>query len=250
MKCSRITRLIFSGLIFLSVFLFSSPAYALITGFINRDTEIKIGEEISKQVEQENGGAYSDPRVTRIGKSVAARSGRQDLPYSFKVLKTDKVNAVSLPGGFVYIYKGLLDVIGKDDDMLAYVLAHEAEHAAQKHVIKSIENEMSTELILSLALGKSSQTIQQMAGIGWNIIQLGYSRENEYDADHWGVSDMILAGYNPWGAIQMLEKFKEMSSGKSIEWLGTHPNPEDRIKKLETDYAQQLAKAKNKYGDK
>jgi len=220
--------------------------FAFMTGFIDRDTEIQIGRNVSKQVENEYGGAYSDPRVTRIGKKVAAHSGRKDITYTFKVLKTDKINALSICGGFIYIFRGLLKEIGDDDDMLAFVLGHEIEHAAQKHMVKNIEKAMSGGLLLSLVFGGSKEILQKMVAVGWNLLQKGYSRQEEYEADHWGLSDMILAGYNPWGAIRLLEKFEKMGGNRGIELLNTHPFPKDRIQKIKTDYAKQLEEARKR----
>ena len=158
------------------------------TYFYSTDKEIKIGESLAQKVEREF-KPEEDPliqqRVEVIGRKLAAVNERKDIKYYFKVLDVKDVNAFALPGGYVYIFRGLWDKIEDDDAKIAAVLAHEVGHIAARHSIKRVQASFGVNLLsILVAVSPSPDAYSKnkaMAGIGQLI--LAYSREDELQAD-------------------------------------------------------------------
>jgi len=212
---------------------------------INDQTEAALGRNVSRQMTSEQ-PLSRDPflieRVEKIGRKIAAVSDRQAIPYEFSVLQEKELNAVSLPGGFIYINSGLAEKL--NDDELAFVLGHEAGHVAAKHAVKKIQANMAFSLILNVSLASAGSENSQMAGDAanasgqiYNLISLGYSRKDEYLADKLGAKYAYKVGYNPYAAISALEKIRQ-NEGKGLkvlEYLRSHPYIDDRIKTLKQE---------------
>ncbi len=212
---------------------------------IDDKTEVSLGKNVAQQLASEQPLSH-DPdlreRVERIGKKIAAVSDRQEIPYEFSALKDKELNALSLPGGFVYVNSGLAEKL--DDDELAFVLGHETGHVAAKHAVKKIQSNMAFSLILSAALAASGSadssaagSLANASGQIYNLVSLGYSRQDEYLADKLGVKYAYKAGYNPYAGISALEKIKqdEGKGPKVLEYLRSHPYVDDRIKMLKQE---------------
>jgi len=204
---------------------------------IDRQTEIEIGRQGSADLEAKY-GVVSDPgmlrRLTTIGRQVAAVSGEPDLPWTFKVLDDKSVNALALPGGFVYATRGMMDYV-KSDDELAGVLAHEAVHVDHHHAKAGIEKAMTQGLLVELVTGKSSAAIRQAAQIAVDLeMREGY-RDKEYEADHYGTLYTFRAGYRATGLRDLLSYLYEKEGDPSrITWLlQSHPPLSKRIKRLD-----------------
>ncbi|AEE14392.1 peptidase M48 Ste24p [Thermodesulfobium narugense DSM 14796] len=205
---------------------------------ISTQEEIKIGRDASKSFEKKYGlytDQYWNQKVSEIGSRLVAVCDRKDLPYSFKIVNINQVNAVSFPGGFIYVYKGLLNFV-KSNDELACVLGHEIGHVCRRHVVKNIEREFYANLLLQIFLAKSSSLTQYIAGLTENLVMLGYSREEEYEADHYGTIYAYRAGYNPCAMITFMERLKTLEKdnfGKAYEIFSDHPATDERIKRLQ-----------------
>ncbi len=206
--------------------------------FLSTRQEVGLGKEGARQVEQElrvdTASADAD-RVRRIGMSLLPHMDRRDVPYTFKVLDAREINAFSLPGGPVYIYRGLLDMVGDDDDALACIMGHECGHINARHAARQISSQFITNILLGLAI--PNPTSQNLAGLGAELISLKYSRDDEYEADRRGLSYAHFAGYNPEGMIRFFKKLQRMEKregGGGPEWLQTHPLTGARIQKAET----------------
>jgi len=161
---------------------------------------------------------------------------RQDIEYKFFPLADKELNAISLPGGFIYVNKGLLDRLNNDE--LAFVLGHEVAHLAARHAIKKIQYNMAYQLLLTVAFAgigskgpDSSAEIARGVDTVYNLIALGYSREDEYEADKIGVRYAFRGGFDASASLSSLEKIKkEESTGAGIPaYLRTHPYLDDRI---------------------
>ncbi len=206
--------------------------------FLSTKQEVNLGREGSRQVEMEYRVDTSSPdadRVRRIGQRLLPHVDKRDVPYSFKVLEEPSVNAVSLPGGPVYIFRGLLDAIGDDDDALACIIGHEIGHINGRHAARQISSQYATQLLL--IFGVPDPNIQQVAGLGAELAGLKYSREDEYEADRRGLSYAHYAGYDPQSMIRFFDKLDRMEKrqGKApAEWLRTHPLSTGRIEKANT----------------
>lgn len=199
------------------------------------EKEIKMGNNISKEVEKEF-KLLDDPavqeRVDQIGQNIASVCDRKELKYYFKVLDNDEVNAFALPGGRVYIFKGLLKKMG-DDDELAGVLAHEVGHITCRHAIKKLQAMMGYMLARALvAATPQSGDVGQGMDVAFNQILLGYSKEDEYEADKLGTKYMVKAGYNPEKMIVLLNRLHKINQRGPIRpysYDRTHPFTTERI---------------------
>ncbi len=218
---------VFSCFLFVGI----NPAEA---GMISRDQEIEMGKSTAQQLEAKYGvvqDPYMQERVNRIGQSLAAVCGRDDITYSFKVLNNSEVNALACPGGFVYVYKGLLDYMPTDME-LAGVLGHEVGHVAKKHTVHAIEKQMLTSLaLIAVTRGQGLGLIQAAQ----QALFAGYSRTDERGADKEGVKNSIAAGYNPYSMLITVWKLDDLSKqggGSNYGLFSSHPEPEERVKRV------------------
>ena len=200
--------------------------------FIDDNSEILIGRNLALQFLSEN-KVLKDERllsfVREIGEKVSKVSDRSYLPYHFYVLDYDDINAFALPGGYIFINKGLVDKT--DTDGLAFVLGHEIAHVCARHSIKRLQVSLGLNLLLGLALGDAKHAdLRKGIDIIYNIIALGYSRQDEFLADSLGVTYAQKAGFSPYGAITVLNKLKEEGEKDyRLVFLRSHPPLEERI---------------------
>ena len=215
------------------------PAHAQF-GKISEQEEIDAGRQAAAQAQKEYGRALSpsDPRqqrVTRIGAMFARQSTRRNIPYSYTVLQNDKVlNAFAAPGGPIFVTTKLISTTANDAE-LAYVLGHETGHIENKHIVKAVEKQQKVGLgigILGAILGGGGgggNAIGAIAGVGYNLWQSGYSRDQERDADDYGTRAMARLGFDPRAAVSMLGKLGDGPDGIG-KYLASHPSPESRQK--------------------
>jgi len=202
---------------------------------IPTDSEIQIGKEVAADVEKSEkvlNNTTVQNYVNKVGQKIAKVCDRKNLKYKFKVLDNDEINAFACPGGFIYIYSGLLKVFDNEAQLSA-VLAHEVGHVVARHSIKRLQAMYGYAIVMEVALGpKMGKTARQMVDAATGLIMQGYGRENEYEADNLGVLYSKKAGYNPKGMIQVFQKFKAME-GKPPnafeQLLASHPPAKDRI---------------------
>lgn len=213
---------------------------------ISTQQEISIGEQVSAEIEKSYRLSHDEgmiERANRIGLKIAKVSDRQDLAYHFKVLDNKDTNAVSTPGGYVYVYSGLMEKA--NDDELAAVIAHEVGHIAARHSVQAMQSNMATSLVAGLIFAsmKTKNEIRQGTDAALNLIMLGYSRGDELEADNLGVRYAYYAGFDPDGSATFLEKLqkeqKENPMDKGLVYLRSHPLNSERIKK-DTEYAAYL----------
>ena len=203
-------------------------------GMISVEQEVKMGEETAQALEAKYGLSqdyYLNERVNRIGQRLAAVCGRNDISYSFKVLNANEVNALACPGGFIYVFKGLLDYMPTDTE-LAGVLGHEVGHVAKKHTVHSIEKQLWTSLILIAATRGQGLGLVQAAQ---QALFAGYSRTDERGADKEGVNNTIKAGFNPYAmliTVQKLDDLSKQGGGANYGLFSSHPEPEERVKRV------------------
>ncbi|MBE9566039.1 MAG: M48 family metalloprotease [Proteobacteria bacterium] len=204
---------------------------------IDRDTEIRIGREGGSQLEQRY-GVVNDPvgqrRLDAIGERTAAASDEPSFPWTFRILDTSEVNAMALPGGFIYVTRGMMDYVA-NDDQLAGVVAHEVVHVDHHHAKIAIERAMTRALLVELVTQRSSDSIRQAAGIALDLdMREGY-REKEYEADRFGTLYAFRAGYRANGLRQLLSHLHEKEGDPArITWLlQSHPPLSRRIQRLD-----------------
>ncbi|MBA2304831.1 MAG: M48 family metalloprotease [Acidobacteria bacterium] len=200
--------------------------------------ERRIGEKVSDRVRQEF-GVFQDKAVTKyvalVGTVMAQVSSRPDLKWEFIVLDTDGVNAFASPGGLVHITRGALGLI-KSEGELAGVLGHEIAHITKKHTVKAIQKNKGVELAADVAPG-SNAFVEGLANAAYdNIVERGFDRGDEEDADQEGLRLANKVGYNPAGLGTFLTKLDERNKDQSTEernaLFASHPETKGRIDKI------------------
>ena len=204
---------------------------------ISTKEEIDIGKQAATSLEKQYGlvdNKELQERIARIGSQLVAVSDRKDLPYTFKVLKVAEINALSLPGGPIYLNKGLIDYMPSDDE-IAGVLAHELGHIVRRHSIRQMEKSMGLGVLFGVILGDRGGFLQQLA---YGAIMAGYSREDEREADRLGFLYAWKAGFNPYGLQIGMKKLATLTERPNYGLFSDHPEPEARIALLKR-YAQE-----------
>jgi predicted Zn-dependent protease len=208
---------------------------------VSEDQEIQMGQQASKEVAQTI-GFYNDAKVQSyvadIGKRMAAESERPQLPWEFHVVDDAAVNAFAIPGGFIYVTRGLMTSINTEAE-LANVIGHEIGHVTHRHSVQQISKAQLAQLGLGIGSIISSDIARfgQLASAGLSILFLKYGRDAEYQADVAGFRYALKENYDVREApkvFQTLSRISQVSGGGKLpEWLSTHPNPENRIERLE-----------------
>ena len=202
--------------------------------------EIKIGKIYVPLAIDENDGRYPDKEVQKyirnLGQKIAEHTPRK-LKYEFYLVNTDVVNAFALPGGFIFVNRGLVLSLDKEDE-LAGVIAHELAHVNARHHAKFLEKIYGMNILLSLAgifayQSRYGDVLMQFGKIGAQLISLKWSRDQEREADRLGVKFAYDSGYDPQGLLDTFKIFKKLGKVKQPEWLLTHPLPDTRIKEVE-----------------
>lgn len=213
----------------------------------NTDKEVQMGQNIDRQIREKYKFA-DDPlvqkRVEDIGKKIAAVCDRKEIDYHFQALEDEEINAVSLPGGFIYVNKGLIDKVASDDE-LACVLAHEVGHVVARHSIKKLQaiTGYSILRILTASIPQTSQ-VGSAADIAFTELILGYGREDELLADQLGTRYAKLAGYNPRAMITFLERLDDINKRKPPRpktYFKTHPYVPDRIRVVKQELGEKIS---------
>lgn len=198
------------------------------------EKEIKIGDAIVQQMEANykfNIDFDVNERVQKILDRIVEVCDRKELVYTIKVIEEDKVNAVSLPGGYLYVFKGLLDQV-KNDDQLAGVIAHEVGHITAKHAMKRLQAAYGYTLLQILAVSSGDREAASGTSAILTSIFFAHSREDEFEADKLAVKYTKKAGYDPSEMIIVLKILQEEDKKgprKPISYFRTHPFIPERI---------------------
>lgn len=228
-----------------------STEYNLVTKqeekyYYSTDSEVQMGQSISRQVEKElkfSNDPLQEKHVSDIGKKIASVSDRKEIDYYFRVLEDEDVNAVSLPGGYVYVNTGLLDKISNDDE-LACVLAHEVGHIVARHSIKKLQAMQGYSILrLLVAAAPGTAEVGNAADTAFTQFLLGYGREDELLADQLGARYAKLAGYDPHAMITFLTKLQEINRRTPLRersYYKTHPYVPDRIRVVKQELGERI----------
>ncbi len=205
----------------------------------SREEEVNLGAKAYVPAVQQQGGFYRDKAleeyVQGVGMRVARVSHRPDLDYRYRVLNSSVPNAFALPGGFIVINRGLLVGLSNEAE-LAAVLGHETGHVTAKHSLAGYQRSMAANLLLagvSVAAG-GRKGVMELSGITSSLVENGFSRDQEREADWLGIDYMVKDGYNPEGAVQLQEYFYEQLEGKKNPMFAeglfrTHPFSKERL---------------------
>ena len=201
--------------------------------------EVALGRAAARQVESHS-VMCKDPVINSyvnwVGQKIAAVSGRYDITYHYKVIVSPELNAFSLPGGWVYVYTGLLKHLKNEAD-LAFVLGHETGHIVGRHAIRRLQLIYGINFLLSLTLGgrNLSQAELEVLKVLYQIVIAGYSRKEEMEADEMGAYFTGKAGWNPVASIETLEildKLMKFKPSGVTELFMDHPTNQKRIENL------------------
>lgn len=209
--------------------------------------EVSIGAGMAQQVETEQ-KLLADQDwqnyINEVGQKIVAVCDRQDIEYRFKVIESDQVNAFAAPGGYIYFYSGLLKQMDSEAEMAA-VIAHEISHVVARHGIKRLQASLGVALAYQLVFGEegASAVMETAIAAGMTLVFSGYSRENEREADSYGIYYMTKAGYNPNGVLSMFDKLATLgaSSGEASSFeklVRSHPETEERIQNARNQIAE------------
>ena len=208
--------------------------------FYSSEKEVAMGRNISDYIKEEyeiSQNPYYVERVSEIGQRLAGVCDRQAINYYFYAIEDkegkEEKNAFSVPGGYIYIFESLLNDL--NDDELAYVLAHEIGHVVSRHSIKRLQAAMGYNFLI-IASGYADADPGFQRGLAFALAQIimGFSREDEFNADELAVKYTQLAGFDPKAGVEVLEKFYEESKKeiRPISYFKTHPYPAQRIRNL------------------
>ncbi len=197
----------------------------------SEEQDIELGRTYAPEIEKEMGGKIQNLTlqnyVNNIGKRVAAVSHKPYFEYNFTALEDEMINAFALPGGYIFITRGMLEKL-ENEAQLASVLAHETVHVVARHSSAQISREIGIDVALSVASSQTSGGAMQVAGIARQMIGLGYSRAQEKEADLAGIDYMVRAGYDPHEMARTMQMLEAESEGGTVEFLATHPSPDRR----------------------
>lgn len=203
------------------------------TFLISRGQEISIGQEAAADFERRNPVDRTSDRaiwLAAIGQRVADAAQPPEYPYEFVLVRENVNNAFALPGGPIYVYDGLINTLGADEDRVAWVCGHEAAHVRQQHAIKRVERAMGAQLLIEWLLGGATE--RTIASAVSMLSLQHYSRDNEFEADRMGVRFAAEAGYDPTAAIPVLETFRELQARDPSDFeilFHSHPATTDRV---------------------
>src|SRR5579859_6659168 len=206
---------------------------------ISEQEEIQIGRQVEAEVARKP-GFVNDPTllrsVTAIGLRLARASERPKLPWTYHIVRDSSVNAFAAPGGFIFVNRGLVSFV-KSNDELAFVLGHETTHVAHRHAVELAQREMELRLgaaLITRVLFGGSLTAYQLSQIASGLIGAKYSRDKEYEADHYGVIYAKRAGEDPRAAVSFLERLGRLEQQPNAvgNAFASHPPTSDRIKAI------------------
>jgi predicted Zn-dependent protease len=211
---------------------------SLVACGISQQQEIQMGQEYAQQINAQL-PIVQDPELNRyinvLGDSIARLTKRRDLDWHFFIVDAKDVNAFAVPGGFVYVNRGLIERADQMDE-LAGVLGHEIGHVVQRHTVEQMEKAQGANVGVTLACILTSICNSQVAGAAINIaggaVFARFSRQDEAEADDEGFNNVIRAGISPVGMVTMFQKLlaeRRTRPGGVEAWFRTHPLEEDRI---------------------
>jgi predicted Zn-dependent protease len=223
-------------------------------GSISQQEEVQMGAQTAAQVNAQL-PMLNDPTinayVNSLGTAIARTTPRADLDWRFAVVNSEVINAFALPGGYIYVNRGVLTKASNESE-LAGVLGHEIEHVVRRHSLKQMEQAQGANVGLGIACALTgvcnSGVAQAAIQVGGTAVFAKFSRSDEIQADEGGFNNVVNAGIHPRGMLTFFEKLlaeEQASGGRSnaSAWFADHPGTQDRIadiQRLLNDNANRL----------
>jgi predicted Zn-dependent protease len=213
---------------------------------ISQQQEVQVGAEQAQQVNAQL-PIIRDPAINRylniLGDSIARVTSRADLDWHFYMVNSNDFNAFALPGGYIYVNRGVAERSDRMDQF-ASVVAHEIGHVVLRHSVKQMEQMQGANVGVTIACVLTNVCNSGLAQAGINVagqaVFAKFSREDEAQADAAGVEELVRAGINPNGMPQMFEKLiaERQSKPSGLEtWFATHPLEESRVQNTRNQVA-------------
>ncbi|MBI5154221.1 M48 family metalloprotease [Candidatus Poribacteria bacterium] len=212
------------------------------------DQEMALGLEYSKQISQEV-VLIEDPDaqawVDRVGEALVANSPKSGVPFQFRVTASPEVNAFAIPGGFCYVNVGLILYADNEAQVVA-VVGHEINHVTGRHGLMSLNRAVGVETVATLASSQIEDERQRAAAVlaaqgGGFLATRRFGRDDEREADHWGIEAMYKAGWDPRQGVEFFRKLHALHGGATPgllqQMVSTHPATPERIAYLEKQVA-------------
>jgi predicted Zn-dependent protease len=203
--------------------------------------DIQIGKRLAAEVPRQMvllDNRRVDDYLNEIGKRLVSHAPGYAYPYQFRCVNTAAINAFALPGGSIYIDRGVIEAAANESE-LAGVMAHETAHVALRHGTSQASKVYLAEIpaaLLSGWLGNNSSfgsaVVQMTTGFVMNSVFLKYSRQDETQADVLGTQILYDSGYDPRALARFFEIIQTRSKSQPIEFFSSHPNPEHRIERV------------------
>lgn len=210
-------------------------------GAVSTQQEVQLGAQEAQQVDAQLpmlNDAQIDQYVNTLGNEIASRTSRSDLQWHFAVVNTSDVNAFALPGGYIYVNRGVLERASNASE-LAGVLGHEIEHVVRRHSVKQMAQMQNANIGVALGCALARVCDSPAAQAAVNVAGGAYfaknSRADEVQADEGGFQNVVRAGLNPTGMLTFFQKLlqeeqsKGGGSGGVSAWFTDHPGTQDRI---------------------
>lgn len=204
------------------------------TYFISEQTELSLGKSLAQDIMRDQPVVREEKMlayVREVGSKVSRISDRNNIVYTFNIIDSDEFNAFALPGGYVFVNRGLVAATSRDE--LAFVLGHEIGHIAARHSLKRMQAALGLKLVTDLAFKNSKYPdLRRAVDLVYKAVSSGYSRQDEFLADTLGATYAQRAGFAPRASLSLMEKLKSKSEQKSFVFFSSHPQPEARISNL------------------
>jgi predicted Zn-dependent protease len=243
---NRLILLVAAGALALSAGCAVNPA----TGeeelmFFSPENDVKLGRQYAGPIETELGGRIPDENLQRyindVGQKIARVCHSPDISYHFTAVEARAANALALPGGYIFITRGLLKEL-KTEGQLAAVLAHETSHVVARDTMAALSRELGmTALVAAAHVSGAPGQVTGATDFITAMLSLQYTRDDEREADLTGLLYMTQAGYDPNGIVETMEILNELQTVRPIEFFSTHPNPESRIAYLKEKIASRYS---------
>lgn len=216
-----------------------------LAGCVSEDREQELGDQLATQINAHlplvRDSALTGS-LTRLGERLARASERPDVRYNFYIIDTDQVNAFALPGGHVYVNRGLIERTGNAAELSA-VLAHEIGHISARHGAQMLQRQLRTGSVMGilyrLILGREPPLLDHNAlGLGGALWSAAHSRADEVEADQLAVRTLITAGVDPVGIVTLLDTLASEEArdrGVAAQWFSTHPMSVDRLQRTRSE---------------
>lgn len=207
---------------------------------VSQQDEINIGKGVAANL---LGAAapVGDPElqtyVNQIGKWLALQTDKPQLPWRFAVLDTDTVNAFAVPGGYIFVTRGLL-LLMRDESELAGVLAHEISHVIERHALQTMRKgelaALGGDVLGAYAASQGAGELHKVVSVGTEVYARGLDKNDEFAADYYGAVIAARAGYDPYGLLAVLQTLSSINPQDDAVALmfKTHPDPAERVERL------------------